>query len=498
MAHTSRPDLLPSAPWQIDVLIPIIPIRTQEKEEGFSSSPKNADLCTRLQELFQSDSQCSACHKRLTECSCDKWCAFDSNTTFQPTKSLRQKLMQADRNLGDRLHSFRRGGSPFSGFSLQDTATDDLMGSFMSMLYLSWLCTPLFTQAFELQKKESEDPFCPLLKMLGAAHDRKAQLDIVRQLRTNYVNRDSTAQSSGQTSPADILRTLMGCFPPEYINEKLGVVETKSTSGGQLNNVTAQMIQIQGPGIHDLESILKGSSVNGSTWSVQGDFFWVEIGLDSHVDCAPEFNTATGKWYMLGFISRVTNDKETWIATVREHDTNAFFVLDHPTCQPKSYNMTYLGVQSPALALYGRKKTQPPAWLRQPAPSRPPGPQSRLFDLEALEKDGLVTGSVDDLLTHCECPQNLQNDLLKGIQKVLRKVLNGRQVSKQCVSAINLRSVQGWPMPHPNNVCLVYDSEGLSNSHAGDVRYTKDFGNVPLRTKARSPMLPGIRLMVYF
>ena len=100
------------------------------------------------------------------------------------------------------------------------------------------------------------------------------------------------------------------------------------------------------------------------------------------------------------------------------------------------------------------------------------------------------------LLTHCKYSPSLQRDLLKGIVDLLTKIDQERQGSKSCAFVIKVKSVKGWSMTNPNNVCLVYDSNGGSDPRTGSVRSTKDFGIVPLRTKATSPTVQGISLMV--
>jgi hypothetical protein len=333
---------------------------------------------------------------------------------------------------------------------------------------------------------------------LGDAPDRQVQIETVRKLRTAYLNRKSPQQLSETTSPGNIFRTLIGDFPPDYIREKMGVTTTTETLDASQKIVPGHIIHIQGPGFQTMEKIINGSTVKESTWTVSGEFFWAEIHSNSYVDCEPELTTKTGTWYMLGFISGVTSDQKKWVATLRDHDTNNFFVMDHATCQPKLYDMKYIGVQNPSLVLYGKNQPQSQSWLRPRASSRPAGPHSILFDLHALEKDGLVTGSVDDLLTHCKCSPNLQRELLNGIVELLSKIEKERQQSSTCKSAIRVTSVQGWPMPMPNHLCLVYDSNGGSDPRAGSVRSTKDFGRVPLRATATSPVVQGISLMVSY
>ena len=498
--HTSLSNALPTTPWQLDVHIPILQVKASavvdKRMQGCLS--KTLDLCTSLQTFFRSDNACSRCKQILTECSCNDWCPLPSHTTFQPTSELLQRLPHAGRTVGDGLHRFGRVGSPFSGFSLDDIEADDDKGCFLSLLHLSCLCTPLFTYPSDHGQKESEsNSFCALLRLLCDAADRKVQTETARNLRTVYVNRQSPQPLRETTTPGNMLRTLIGDFPQDYIQKNMGVVDTTKTQLPNTAIMKVPIMHIQGPARHTIQSILDGSAVNGRNWSATGNFFWVEIDLNAFVHCEPELKTSTDTWYMLGFISSVTSDQKRWVTTLRDHDTNTFFVMDHPTSHPKKYDMKFIGVHNPSLVLYGKNKQPPQSWLRPRASSNPPRPQhSSPFDLHALERDGLVTGTVDDLLRRCKCSPNLQSELLKDIVTLLNTIHRERQGTSSCSSAIKVTSVQGWPMPTPNHLSLVYDSNGASDPRAGTVRSTKDFGRVPLKTKATSPTVPGISLMV--
>ncbi len=124
--------------------------------------------------------------------------------------------------------------------------------------------------------------------------------------------------------------------------------------------------------------------------------------------------------------------------------TPTFFVMDHPTSHPKKYDMKFIGVHNPSLVLYGKNKQPSPSWLRPRALSNPPGQQpSRPFDLHALERDGLVTGTVHHLLTRCKCSPNIQSELLKDIVTLLNTIDRERQATSSCSSDIKVTSVQG-------------------------------------------------------
>jgi len=513
MAHTSQESVLPGepgAPWQVDWHIPIIPVTYDD-----TMSPNNADeRLARLQSLYRTDSICGGCNNPVLECRCRECFALESDTTFQPKKLLLQQLANAGQTTGEKLHTFGRGGSPFCGLTVEDIAADEIPADdircFIAMFFLSWLCTPLFTCPSELGEIESDTS--ALFRSLGRAADPKSEIDTLRQLIKKHVNQPSSLQSGEPTSPGNILRTWIRDVPKEYVdevmehlmlyqerglhpqNEKMGVVGTTETLPGQ-HNAHSHIIDIRGPGNHSLEKIINGSS--GRTLQVKGTFFWAEVGLDSSdsfVDCEPELWTDTGKWYMLGFISRARTGKNCcWVATIRNYDTNQFFIMDHGTSEPKRYNMLHIGVENPALVLYGRDKPKNPAWLRTRAPSRPPGASSKLSDRTELYKDGLVTGSVQDLLTAIQCP-SLQTDLLRDISRLLVKLNMGPQHSHECRGS--LKCVDGWPMPHPNNACLVYRSNDSSHPRGGSVIYTKAFGEVHLQTEARSHKSSSILLSV--
>lgn len=500
MAHTSQASVLsgkPGAPWQIDCQIPIIPLTYHDQ----GCSLKTTDRLARLQSLYRTDSICSGCKHPLLECPCGECFVLESDTTFQPKQLLLQQLANAGRATGEQLHCFGRGGSPLCGLTVQDIAeeeipTDDI-GCFIAMFFLSWLCTPLFTCLPYPGEKISDTS--ALFRSLGSAAYPNSEIDTFRQLIRKHVNQQSPLLSGGPTSPGNILRTWIRDVPKDYVYDKMGVVETTETELGQ-SIAHCDIIDIRGPGNHTLENIIKGSPVNGKTWQVKRNFFWAELGVDSSdssVDCEPELWTDTGKWYMLGFICRApagTNNR--WVATIRNYDTNHFFVMDHCTSEPKRYDMTHIGVQNPALVLYGRDKPRNPAWLRTRAPSRPPGASSNLLDRTALATDGLVTGSVNDLLlTSCQSA-SLQTDLLKGISELLRKVNGGPQHSRQCPRSPKTQCVEGWPMPHPNKACLVYRSNDSSHQRGGSVISTKYFGEVHLQAEARTHTVSSILLSV--
>ena len=151
--------------------------------------------------------------------------------------------------------------------------------------------------------------------------------------------------------------------------------------------------------------------------------------------------------------------------------------------------MGYRGVSHAKLLLYGTNKPKAPTWLRTNKTSGTTGGQTKFFDWQTLTKDGLVAGSVTDLLTRIKMPL-LQSQLQKGVADVLGKM---RHESKMYPSAAKLGSVNGWFMPYPNDLCLVH--EHLS---AGSVRSTKEFGEVRLQRWATSSICQGIDILECF
>ena len=124
-----------------------------------------------------------------------------------------------------------------------------------------------------------------------------------------------------------------------------------------------------------------------------------------------------------------------------------------------------------------------------------PGGRSKDFDSQELEKDGLITGSVRDLLTDMHSP-NLQADLKKGVCEVLDKLVNSKQDKRGFDPARTLMSVEGWPMPHKNDLSLVSPVKSRQRHRAGSESSSQDFGEVPVQGLAKSPMVDGIHILV--
>ena len=495
LAHTSKSNVLSDGPWHMDLLVTLREVMVKNSGGLPEVLTKNTETSERLHSLFHTDSKCVQCKARFTECECKEWCAQQSDETFQPTPSFKKRLENAERNLFDRMYNYGRAGSPFCGFTFEDD-----MGCLSSLLHLSWLCRPLFTGDVEHGKSLSDSgSYWTLLQDLGAASDRNAQWDIVKKLKNKYCNQESAPllQSPELQSPVKMLKTWLADFTEDYVNKNIGieVEETRGTASCNKKTVNQAFLSIEGREYGSLETMMSSGECIPS---VKGSFFWVQIGTDtSNFFCEPLIETDTHKYHLLGFLSTEKRDgKCHWVATIRDH--GGFFVLDHSTCEPKEFDMQWRGVSHAKLLLYGTNTPTPPTWLRtgrlcdengwqRSTPSGGTGAKSELFDYKALAKDGLVTGSVRDLLTRINMP-NLQLQLQQGVAEVVGKM---RRESKMYQSADKLGSVNGWPMPHPNDLSLVHE-----NGPAGSVRFTKEFGEVRSQRWATSSICEGLALLV--
>lgn len=473
LAHTSLVGDLSEGPWQVDLYFPLREVRVKKNgDRPEEDSIKNTDHCNNFDSLFHSDDPTSLLP------------LHHPDTTFQPTALLKKRLPNADRDHIDIMYNFGRAGSPFCGFPVEDG-----MGSFSSLLHVAWLCTPLFTGNHDHNVASDLEKFCTLLQALGEAPDRNTKVDIVKKLTTKYFNRASNSQLQSRESwcPVDILTTILADFPPEYVNTKIGVEVQETLETGPCAKTHA-MICIKGDQSLSLRTMMNSSGA--SNCSVVGDFFWVQLGIDaSNCFCEPTIKTSIDEYYMLGFISNEERDgKCQWVGTIRDAD-DRFLVMDHDTCEPHVYPMQHRGLRNARLLLYGKTKPDQPTWLRPP--SMAPGPQSKPVDIETLETDGLVTGSVLDLLTQMKKP-NLQTQLQTGVDKLLGKL------NKKRGKLDKLGCVKGWPMPEPNKITLVYPPKVQKDKEEGSTRYTPGFGEVRLQSSVTSPKVAGINLLVCF
>jgi hypothetical protein len=117
------------------------------------------------------------------------------------------------------------------------------------------------------------------------------------------------------------------------------------------------------------------------------------------------------------------------------------------------------------------------------------------LDQPSLIKDGLVTGSVSDLLAKSKL-ENLQRGLEQDVTKLLQDLDKKRQENKTCQSAAKLSSVEGWPIPSENNLSLVYPDTFPASFSGGSTKFTSEFGKVSLQRSVTSPQVEGINLLV--
>ena len=503
MAHTSTLDDSLNRPWHTEIFFRLRPVNVVNPEPFIHVNDQDVlleDTTERLRMLYRNDSKCLACQAPLIECSCKDRNELDSDMTFHPTGLFRKILPNSDRSLVDRMFNFGRGGSPFVGFPVEHDK-----GCMSALLHLAYLCTPLFTGSNKHVAASDQETFFTLLQALGAASDRHVQRDIVQQLATKYSNGESdpSLQSSETPCPGEMLNQWLADAPQEYVHRYMGVEVEETRDSTPSNNTTVKqtIICIKGqesrPLVHGWERFSLEHIMNNSyehKWSVKGDFFWIQIGPDStKVFCEPDIEIGTQEYFLLGFISLEERDgKSLWVATIR-NATNLFFVMDHNTCEPKRYYMDHLGPTSPHLLLYGTQRPKPATWLRTSQKSiETPCNNS---DMQKLSQDGLVTGSVSDLLAKSKL-ENLQRGLQQDVTKLLQDLDKKRQENKTCQSAAKLSSVQGWPMPSENNLSLVFPDTFPASHSGGSTKFTSEFGKVSLQRSVTSPQVEGINLLV--
>jgi len=420
---------------------------------------------------------------------------MEANTTFHPSEVLKKRLEKSDWSLIDRMYHFGRGGSPFCGFPVVDDT-----GSLSSLLHVAWFCKPLFTGVLKHQVTSEKENYCTLLQGLGEASNRNTQKDIVTKLMTKFSARESTVplQERESSPPVEMLTAWLEDFDKDYVESTIGVKVEETMETTPYNKKTVQHVLMSIKGHESgskscsLEEMMKSDE---HKFSVQGEFFWVQVGMDSSTFfCEPRIRKGPLTYYLLGFLSHEERDgKYRWFATIRD-ECDRYFIMDHHTCErPEMTSVTWLGVTNARLLLYGTKKVDPPTWLRQP--SLTAGASSKRLDCQALAKDGFVTGSVRDLLRQLKSP-NLQSELQKGVAKVLDKVAKSRQVSRGCQSATHLEFVQGWPMPKRNQLSLVYDAELSKRQRPTFTRSSAEFGDVRLQGSATFSNVKGFDLLV--
>ena len=490
MPHTSPTKDLPIRPWHTEIFFPLRPVKVMnvqivDGDERGECQAKNIKGGQALRMLYRTDCTCEKCSKTLIECSCEESYELESDTTFNPTSLFKNRLCNSDRSAVDRMHTFGRGESPFSGLPVQNDN-----GCLSALLHVASFCTPLVTVCRQPDVASETETFLTLLQTFTTATDRNSQLHIAEELAKKY-----SQTSSEQPGPVDMLKHWFKDAAQEYLERSMGVEVVEKGESGADTTKTVTMIFING---HESRPRFLRTMIQSPKpmFSVKGDFFWVQIGSDcSAVYCPPRLFQDTHTYFLLGYICLESRDgKSLWVATIR-NSTHEFLVMDHTTCEPKLYDMKHTGVVNPTLLLYGKKAPEPPTWLRPCQESNKLFKQSNGVDRISLEKDGLVTGSVSDLLTEMNIP-NRQQELQEGVVSVLDRLAKKRQEQKSIPSSSRLQSVEGWPMPLSNDLSLVYCDDFQGQEGAGSTRSTSEFGHVLLQRSVTSPKVDGFNLLV--
>ena len=493
MPHTSPTNDLPIRPWHTEIFFPLRPVNVVNVNTNVGDRPgecqtQNIKGGAALQMLYRTDSTCQKCSATLIECLCTEVCELESDTTFNPTEVFKKNLSNSGRSVVDRMYKFGKGGSSFSGFPVENDN-----GCLTALLHVACCCTPLVTAPRRTDATSETETFLTLLQDLTTAEDRNSQLDIAKKLATKY------SLPSGQIPcPVDMLKRLFEDAGQQYVERCMGVDVVEKGESGAGTTKTVTMISIKGheSNPRHLDTMMRDKP--DAMFSGKGDFFWVQVGSDSStVYIPPRIFQDTHLYYLLGYISLEKRDgKSLWVATIR-NENHQFLVMDHTTCQPKLYDILHTGVVNPTLSLYAKKAPEPPTWLRPCPESIKVCKQFNGLDKSSLIKDGLVTGSVSDLLTEMNIP-NLQQELQKAVEVLLDSLLQKRQENSQNPSATRLTSVKGWPMPLQNDLSLVYGDnfQGQGRGGAGSTRSTSEFGHVLLQRSVTSPKVDGFNLLV--
>ncbi len=429
----------------------MVNVNTDDGDRSRECQTQNIKGGDTLRILYRTDSTCQKCYLNLIDCLCEELCELESDTTFNPTEVFKQYLSNSGRSVVDRMYKFGRGGSSFSGFPVENDN-----GCLTALLHVVCCCTPLVTTPRRTDATSETETFLTLLQDLTTAKDR------------NYVER------------------CMG----------VDVVEKGESDAGTTKTVT--MISINGHESNPRHLDKMMDDKPNAMFSGKGEFFWVQVGSDSStVYIPPRIFQDEHLYYLLGYISLEKRDgKSLWVGTI-QNEKGQFLVMDHTTCEPKLYHISHTGVESPTLSLYGKKSPEPPTWLRPCPESIKLFKQFNGLDQPSFIKDGLVTGSVSDLMTEMNIP-DLQLHIKKGVEALLDSLLQNRQKNSQNPSATRLTYVKGWPMPLQNDLSLVYGDnlQGQGRGGTGSTRSTSEFGHVLLQRSVTSPKVDGFNLLV--
>lgn len=466
----------------------MVNVNTEDGDRSRECQTQNIKGGDTLRMLYRTDSTCQKCSANLIDCLCEELCELESDTTFNPTEVFKQYLSNSGRSVVDRMYNFGRGGSSFSGFPVENDN-----GCLTALLHVVCCCTPLVTTPRRTDPTSETETFLTLLQDLTTAKDRNSQLDIVKKLATKY-----SLPSAQIPCPVDMLKLLFEDAGQDYVERYMGVDVVEKGESGADTTKTVTRISINGheSNPRHLDKMMENKP--NAMFSGKGEFFWVQVGSDSStVYIPPRIFQDEHLYYLLGFISLEKREgKSLWVATI-QNEKGQFLVMDHTTCEPKLYPISHTGVESPTLSLYGKKAPEPPTWLRPCPESIKLFKQFNGLDKPSLIKDGLVTGSVSDLMTEMNIP-DLQLHLKKGVEALLDSLLQNRQENSQNPSATRLTCVKGWPMPLQNDVSLVYGDnlQGQGRGEAGSTRSTSEFGHVLLQRSVTSPKVDGFNLLV--
>ena len=466
----------------------MVNVNTDDGDRSRECQTQNIKGGDTLRMLYRTDSNCQKCSMNLIDCLCEELCELESDTTFNPTEVFKQYLSNSGRSVVDRMYNFGRGGSSFSGFPV-----DNDNGCLTALLHVVCCCTPLVTTPRRTDPTSETETFLTLLQDLTTAKDRNSQLDIAKKLATKY------SWPSGQIPcPVDMLKLLFEDAGQDYVESCMGVDFVEKGESGAGTTKTVTMISINGHESNPRHLDKMMDDKPNAMFSGKGEFFWVQVGSDSSTVYIPSrIFQDEHLYHLLGYISLEKRDgKSLWVATI-QNEKGQFLVMDHTTCEPKLYRISHTGVESPTLSLYGKRKPEPPTWLRPCPESMKLFKQFNGLDQPSLIKDGLVTGSVSDLMTEMNIP-DLQLHLKKGVEALLDSLLQNRQENGQNPSATRLTCVKGWPMPLQNDLSLVYGDnlQGQGRGGAGSTRSTSEFGHVLLQRSVTSPKVDGFNLLV--
>ena len=170
--------------------------------------------------------------------------------------------------------------------------------------------------------------------------------EIVTKLLNKFSPHQSTVQLLERESPrpVEMLTAWLEDFDKDYLDSTIGVKieETMETTPYNKKMVQHVLMSIKGhesgSKICSLAEMIKSDE---HKFSVQGEFFWVEVGMDSSTfSCEPRIRTGPLTYYLLGFLSHEERDgKYRWLTTIRD-ECDRYFIMDHHTCESEMTSVT--------------------------------------------------------------------------------------------------------------------------------------------------------------